>query len=91
VLQTRHAHPAAFRGGYAPLAVEDNDSLVAFARSREAVSLAQTRGDPMGRVTLPDGDWRNVLTNQSLRGGGVALSDLLGDLNVALLVRETPA
>jgi maltooligosyltrehalose synthase len=45
----------------------------------------------MGRVTLPEGNWRNVLTNQALGGGGVAVSDVLGDLNVALLVRETPS
>jgi (1->4)-alpha-D-glucan 1-alpha-D-glucosylmutase len=90
VLQTRRQQAAAFRGDYAPLAVEDNDSLVAFARGREVVSLAQARGGPTGRVTLPEGNWRNVLTNQAL-GGGVAVSDLLGDLNLALLVRETPS
>lgn len=90
MLQARHQHVAAFRGDYTPLLADADNGLVAFIRGDEVITVAQTRGRANGtNVTLPYGSWRNVLTNETLNGGPVALSDLLGDLNVALLVKET--
>jgi len=89
VLQTRHQHLAAFRGEYVPLPVTD-DGVVAFVRGGQVISVANTRGGASASsLILPDGPWRNVLTNQTQQGSPAALSELLGELNVALLVKET--
>jgi (1->4)-alpha-D-glucan 1-alpha-D-glucosylmutase len=89
VLQTRHQHLAAFRRDYAPLPAAD-DGLVAFIRGDEVITVAKTRGDATASsLSLPDGSWRNVLTNNTLGGGPTPLNDLLGELNVALLVKES--
>jgi (1->4)-alpha-D-glucan 1-alpha-D-glucosylmutase len=42
-------------------------------------------------VTLPDGRWRDRLTNRTFDGGKVAVDELLKDFPVALLVRDDGA
>jgi (1->4)-alpha-D-glucan 1-alpha-D-glucosylmutase len=39
-------------------------------------------------IELPDGDWRDELTGAEVRGGLVALDQLLAAFPVALLVRQ---
>jgi len=89
-LQTRRQHAAAFRGDYEPLYAEGDGLVVAFLRGGEAISVACTRGQPAADASLqlPGGVWHNVLTNAKFRGGSVSLTELLGELNVALLVKE---
>jgi (1->4)-alpha-D-glucan 1-alpha-D-glucosylmutase len=89
VLETRREHAGAFRGDYVSLYAEGDDSVVAFVRGRSVVTVAKTRGMPgAGTLTLPSGEWRNVLTGQTPVSGPVALGGLLAAGNVALLVRE---
>jgi maltooligosyltrehalose synthase len=38
-------------------------------------------------VSIPAGDWRDVLTGETHRGGAVSLSGLLNRLPVSLLER----
>jgi maltooligosyltrehalose synthase len=46
-------------------------------------------GAPSGSVSLPDGEWSDVLSRTRVSGGGsVACDELFADLPVALLVRE---
>lgn len=102
-LAVRRAHLTAFgpEGDYVPLAISDNagsteqgdDALVAFARGGEVVTVVprfgpygqEDRGDAV--VSLPEGAWRNVLTDEYVEGSAPA-SDLLRRFPVALLVRE---
>ncbi|MEO7754740.1 MAG: malto-oligosyltrehalose synthase [Terracoccus sp.] len=86
-----------------PLA-SDSDHLVAFGRgsadspdlvvlaTRLAGRLADDGGWGDATVTLPEGRWRDVLTSSSAAtttdGGAVRVSDVLGSLPVALLVRD---
>jgi len=39
-------------------------------------------------IVLPDGNWKNVMTNQTMPGGTIRLSELLREFPVALLTRE---
>jgi (1->4)-alpha-D-glucan 1-alpha-D-glucosylmutase len=90
VLQTRRRHAEAFGGSYEHLHAEGDDRIVAFLRGDEVMSVACARGRPDTgtRLQLPQGLWRNVLTNVTHRGGAVALPELLGDFNIALLMKE---
>jgi (1->4)-alpha-D-glucan 1-alpha-D-glucosylmutase len=90
VLETRRQHLAAFGGDYEPLYAEGDDQTLAFLRGGEVLSVACTRGRPgvSARLQLPQGRWRNVLTNVVHQDDVITLGDLLGDVNVALLVKE---
>ena len=52
--------------------------------------LVRLLGDSWGQTTvkLPDGQWANRLTGESIAGGKVSLAELLREFPVALLVRE---
>jgi len=90
ILHTRQQHLDGFSGDYTPLPVDDDDAVVAFMRGAEVVSVAKTRdGSSDGSLTLPHGSWRDVLSNHTVQGSTIALDDLLAELNVALLVKES--
>ncbi len=89
VLHTRRRHVAAFKGDYEPLHSDGDDALVAFIRGGSVISVARTRGASLGAtLTLPNGTWRNALTNQTLSGGRMSSEAVLAELNVAMLVKE---
>ena len=68
---------------------------MAFARSGRAITVVTRLSSALDRsggwgdatVTLPAGDWRDVLTGETHRGGAVSLGGLLNRLPVALLER----
>ncbi|WP_084078195.1 malto-oligosyltrehalose synthase [Demequina sp. NBRC 110057] len=101
-LQVRRDHAEAFTGdgcGYTPLPSSSGHAVV-FARTdgeRPQVITAATRlgldleklgGWREHTVTLPDGRWHDALGRKTYEGGTVELSELLGGLPVALLVRD---
>jgi (1->4)-alpha-D-glucan 1-alpha-D-glucosylmutase len=97
-LAVRRARPHAFAPGasYRPLTVggEHAAHVVAYQRGDDVVAvvprlLLRLDGDwRETAVTLPDGAWRNVLTDDRLDGGAVAVASLLARCPVALLTRE---
>jgi (1->4)-alpha-D-glucan 1-alpha-D-glucosylmutase len=103
-LRLRRDRPGAFIGAdtaHVPLATT-SEHLVAYARGRArapevavlATRLAGRLDDAGGwgeaTVTLPDGEWNDLLTGRSIRGGSRAVGTLLpdGGLPVALLTKE---
>ena len=100
-LSARRRHPAAFGrdAGYVPIEVtgEHADRVIAFARSSvsgpEVVTIATTRavGTPIWGdtfVTLPAGNWRDVLSDgvdPVVGGGEVSLERWLTSFPVAIL------
>jgi (1->4)-alpha-D-glucan 1-alpha-D-glucosylmutase len=83
-LALRARRPEAFAGAYAPL--EAGDEACAFVRGGDVVACAWVRGDGAAAVTLPDGEWRDVLESRTLRGE-VAVAELCGPDGIALLER----
>jgi (1->4)-alpha-D-glucan 1-alpha-D-glucosylmutase len=98
-LQLRREHPEWFGtdAGYTPLAAsgDDADYVVAYLRGesvitvapRWTVKLSGAWGDTS--LQLPEGGWRNRLTDEWIGGGEAKLSALLGRFPVALLMRES--
>ncbi len=98
-LRVRRELPEAFGAGsaYHPLACA-SEHVVAFVREdaggRASVVTVASRlslgwgGDAEMELVLPPGTWRNLLTESTHSGGG-PLGELLRDLPVALLLRET--
>jgi (1->4)-alpha-D-glucan 1-alpha-D-glucosylmutase len=76
-------------GGYEPL--DGGDGVVAFHRTAGLVTvtprLVLGEGWREASVLLPDGPWRNVFTGDEVKGGEVAVSELLHRFPVALLER----
>jgi (1->4)-alpha-D-glucan 1-alpha-D-glucosylmutase len=100
-LRLRRDHPDWFTGGgYTPVATSAGNAL-AFGRgprtaasvsaitiaTRLPVALARHGGWGEHTVTLPPGNWTDLLTERSVYGHSAPLADLLADLPVALLVR----
>jgi (1->4)-alpha-D-glucan 1-alpha-D-glucosylmutase len=95
-LRVRREHPDWFGAdaSYEPIRTSSEHG-VAYARGGRAITvvtrLAATLeraggwGDPT--VTLPSGQWRDVLTGEEHAGGEVSLSHLLDRLPVALLTQ----
>jgi (1->4)-alpha-D-glucan 1-alpha-D-glucosylmutase len=83
-LVLRARRPEAFAGGYEPL--EAGEEACAFVRGDEVVACAWLRGDGSATVTLPDGEWTDVLGERSLRGH-LPVAELCGDAGIALLSR----
>ncbi len=95
VLELRRADPTRFDGTYEPLAATGPDAhrVFAFVRasgSRRTITIvprlsrgATWRGT---MLELPRGAWRNVLTDETLGGGAVAVADLWKAFPTALLV-----
>jgi (1->4)-alpha-D-glucan 1-alpha-D-glucosylmutase len=101
VLRYRLAHPGPFAAGYQPLTADGPkaEHVVAFTRAGEVAVvvprlLVRLGGDPSGpgtwpgtTVTLPDGDWTDVLTGTRVAGGAVEVGTLLRRFPVAVLGR----
>lgn len=100
-LAARAAHPAAFVGeaaGYLPLASSSGHAVV-FARTvsdepevitvatRVGLELEHLGGWGEHTVTLPEGTWRDVLTDATFEGGPTPIASVLKALPVALLER----
>ncbi|MEY2452936.1 MAG: (1-_4)-alpha-D-glucan 1-alpha-D-glucosylmutase [Acidimicrobiaceae bacterium] len=96
-LQLRRRHPGAFgrEGTYAPLTVTGADAgrIIGFARGEEAVAVVPRlpAGGPPDEavVTLPAGEWSNVLTGDT-HSGDVSFDKLRGGLPLAVLERDLP-
>lgn len=95
-LRLRRQHPELFgpQSTYRALSTT-SPHLLGFVRS-EQVATVVTRwpagvarsGWSNATFALPDGSWHNVLDDESVTGGDVRASDVLGALPVALLLRE---
>jgi (1->4)-alpha-D-glucan 1-alpha-D-glucosylmutase len=81
-LALRARRPEAFAGDYEPL--EAGDEACAFVRGGAVAACAWLRGDGSATVTLPDGEWRDVLDARALRGR-LPVSELCGPHGIALL------
>ena len=83
-LPTTTSHAVAFGRGVDEAPVE-----AVTVATRLAHGLAQRGGWGDARLSLPEGRWRDLLTGRSVEGGLVPLRELLEELPVALLVRES--
>jgi (1->4)-alpha-D-glucan 1-alpha-D-glucosylmutase len=100
-LEVRRERPEVFgaEGTYVPLTVEGTKSehVIAYLRSDTVATVVPRLTMKMAgawrrtMVILPEGRWRNRLTNGVVDGGRVAVEDLLREFPVALLVREDVA
>jgi (1->4)-alpha-D-glucan 1-alpha-D-glucosylmutase len=92
-LHLRRRRPEAFRGEYSALAAsgEKAGHVVAYARGGEVVAVAPRLVLGLGggwrdtALTLPPGEWRDVLEGERRCEGGVRVAELLGSFPVALL------
>ena len=97
-LEVRRERPEVFgaEGVYVPLVVEGTKSehVIAYLRGDKVATVVPRLTMKMAgawrrtMVVLPEGRWRNRLTNDAVAGGRVAVEELLKRFPVALLVRE---
>jgi (1->4)-alpha-D-glucan 1-alpha-D-glucosylmutase len=83
-LALRARRPEAFAGAYEPL--EAGEEACAFVRGGAVVACAWLRGDGSATVSLPGGEWSDVLGSRTLRGR-LSVADLCGEAGIALLSR----
>ncbi len=83
-LALRARLPQALAGAYAP--IEAGPDAIAFARGGMVIAAARLRGDGARTVSLPAGNWRDVLSERVV-SGRLTVADLTGELGVALLER----
>ena len=84
-LDLRARRPDAFAGAYEP--VDAGPGVCAYLRGGEVLAVAPVRGYDGARLAVP-GRWCSALDGREADlGAGVAVTDLLGDLPVALLER----
>lgn len=96
-LQLRKRSPELWRGTYRPVKVDgpDADHVVAFARGDDLITVVprlNAHGEPKRRsasVHLPEGRYKNVLTDERIEHVPTSTSELFGRFPVALLVRES--
>jgi (1->4)-alpha-D-glucan 1-alpha-D-glucosylmutase len=97
-LRARRGHAEVFgpEGGYTPLwpAGPKAGALVAYQRGEDAVvavpRLNLANADWEATVLeIPAGKWKNQFTGETLDGGKLEMSPLLGRFPVALLMRES--
>jgi (1->4)-alpha-D-glucan 1-alpha-D-glucosylmutase len=81
-LALRARRPEAFTGSYEPLAA--GEEAAAFVRGDAVVACAWLRGDGSAAVTLPDGEWSELLDARVLRGR-LTVAELCGADGIALL------
>jgi len=87
-LRLRRARPEWFLEGSTYQALDAGPEVLAFCRSGQVITVVPLRGQiPSGMVTLPDGEWRDALSDGRWTGV-VDLADLLADFGVSLLVRR---
>jgi (1->4)-alpha-D-glucan 1-alpha-D-glucosylmutase len=97
-LELRRQRPECFtaEAPYAPMDVDGtkHDHVIAYRRGDDVATVVPRltlKLDGAWKdtvVTLPEGRWRNRLTEASVEGGTVSVKGLLKDFPVALLVRE---
>ena len=97
-LQLRGRKPQWFckDAAYVPLAVDGfkRDHVIAYLRGSSVATVAPRWNLKLNNnwssttVMLPDGQWKNVLTGDVVKGGAVRLQTLLERFPVALLARE---
>jgi (1->4)-alpha-D-glucan 1-alpha-D-glucosylmutase len=87
LLPTADYRPLELRGDRA-------SSVVAFLRGRDVAVIVPIRTTSGAwtdvRAALPEGVWFNVLTDEEVQGGEVAVRELFARFPVALLERRTP-
>lgn len=97
-LHLRREKPEWFSGdaAYAPLSVEGAKQahLIAFSRGDSVAVLAPRWNLKLGAgfgstaVNLPQGNWTNILTGETMSGGSTRARHLFQKFPVALLVRD---
>jgi (1->4)-alpha-D-glucan 1-alpha-D-glucosylmutase len=101
-LRLRREHPSWFIGEdatYVPVATTTGNAVavgrgdadgvhVVAVLTRLTVSLAGYGGWHEHTVSLPEGSWRDLLSDRVVEGGPARLVELLADRPVALLVRD---
>jgi (1->4)-alpha-D-glucan 1-alpha-D-glucosylmutase len=98
-LCTRHQRTASFGklGAYSPIYAEGQlrDCVVAYQRASDVVAIVprlvmKTLATGWGDTSLsvPAGDWLNVLSGEQLTGGKVELVKLLDAFPIALLIKR---
>jgi (1->4)-alpha-D-glucan 1-alpha-D-glucosylmutase len=97
-LRLRRARPEWFAGDYEPLAASGPTAAhaVAFRRGGRAVTVATRLPVSLRRrggwqdteLPLPGGAWADLMTGTVHRGRAIPMTELTGQLPVALLVRE---
>jgi (1->4)-alpha-D-glucan 1-alpha-D-glucosylmutase len=70
--------------------------VIAFVRGERAATVVPRWSLKRGNwgdtaIEIPNGTWRNALTNESVDGGEILITDLLKNFPVALLSREEAA
>ncbi|HUR16861.1 MAG TPA: hypothetical protein VMZ33_06225, partial [Candidatus Limnocylindrales bacterium] len=97
VLDLRSQQPELFGtvARYQPIAASgvESDRVIAFVRGGEAVTVAprfNLRGGEWRdtAIELAAGEWRNVLTDETVAGGRVEIGRLLSGFPVAVLVPQ---
>lgn len=98
VLKMRRQHFGIFKNGdYTPVYARGSkaDHVLGFLRGRQAATIVPRWVIGLNNdwedtaISLPDGNWYNVLTDETAKGNGVLLKDLLDRFPVAALVRES--
>jgi (1->4)-alpha-D-glucan 1-alpha-D-glucosylmutase len=97
-LELRRERPECFsaEAAYVPMDVDGtkHDHVIAYRRGDDVATVVPRltlKLDGAWKdtvVTLPEGRWRNRLTEASVEGGTILVKGLLKDFPVALLVRE---
>lgn len=97
-LHLRREHPEWFGADadYSPLYARGNrkDHLIAYSRAGQVVTLAPRWSLRLGEwlgtsIELPEGNWKNIFTGDSVQGGSIRAGALLERFPVALLIHET--
>ena len=95
-LTLRNEHPEWFgaEAAYAPVSATgaDAERVVAYLRGDAVLTIAPrwNHGHETMRanITLPEGHWRDWLTNETYNGGSQKIAEMLTSFPVSLLVRE---
>ena len=95
VLALRAREPHHFAAGYRALAASGPHAhrVFAFMRGDELVAVtsrlgARADGFAATMLVLPDGRWRDVLSDRTARGGAANVGELLGTFPIALYRKE---
>lgn len=97
-LKTRRQYPASFgeHSAYTPLYASGDKRrhLIAYLRGKAVAVLAPRLVWQLGAdwsntyLELPEGSWRNVLTDKKVNGGHLEVGKLLADFPTALLIKQ---
>jgi len=94
-LREKHREWFGREADYVPIAASGKraEHVIAYQRGKHVVTVAPRlcmsfQGEwEDTALDLPDGVWKNVLTDKSVQGGTIELHELLGEFPVALLAR----